>query len=148
MGHAEAETTIRSGRVAIRNRTVNSLTQAEQPVIVEAWQDLGGSFGWDINTLDDCTSLSASSFSLANFTGNLAGHTAVIGYSYTNGSGIVTLAAPGAGNEGSVDVSAAVPAWLKYDWQGAGPEDPVGTVFFQGLYRDEAGFIDRREVVY
>jgi len=57
------------------------------------------------------------------------------------------LAAPGAGNNGSVRIDATVPSWLRFDWDAASPgdENPWGHAAF-GLYKGEAGQIYLREV--
>jgi hypothetical protein len=56
----------------------------------------------------------------------------------------VTLAPPGFGNDGTVDVTLDVPAWLEFDWQGTGLEDPVGTAAF-GRFRGHDRVIYRGE---
>ncbi|MEM9403940.1 MAG: DUF6701 domain-containing protein, partial [Pseudomonadota bacterium] len=57
------------------------------------------------------------------------------------------LAAPGAGNEGSVNVTADAPDWLEYDWNAAatGLEDPVGTAVF-GIFKGRFSTIYTREL--
>ena len=58
----------------------------------------------------------------------------------------LTLAAPGAGNAGTVTLQATVPAWLKFDWnQGvAGNEFPTGIATF-GVYNGKDTRIYERE---
>jgi hypothetical protein len=57
------------------------------------------------------------------------------------------LAAPGAGNEGGVSVTATVPDWLKFDWEAgtAGDENPTGQATF-GLFGGERRVIYTREI--
>jgi MSHA biogenesis protein MshQ len=57
------------------------------------------------------------------------------------------LAAPGAGNQGSVLIRAAVPAWLRFDWDAgaAGDEDPTGQATF-GIFGGERRVIYTREI--
>jgi hypothetical protein len=57
------------------------------------------------------------------------------------------LAAPGAGNQGSVLLRAAVPAWLKFDWDAgaAGDEEPTGQATF-GIFGGERRTIYTREI--
>jgi MSHA biogenesis protein MshQ len=57
------------------------------------------------------------------------------------------LAAPGAGNTGSVIVDSAVPDWLRFDWNAAipGEENPAGIATF-GLYGGDAAQIYLREL--
>ena len=57
------------------------------------------------------------------------------------------LAAPGAGNQGSVLIRGAVPSWLRFDWDGgtAGDEDPTGQATF-GIFGGERRTIYTREI--
>ena len=57
------------------------------------------------------------------------------------------LGAPGAGNQGSVLVRAAVPSWLRFDWDAgaAGDEDPTGQATF-GIFGGERRLIYTREI--
>jgi MSHA biogenesis protein MshQ len=57
------------------------------------------------------------------------------------------LAAPGAGNQGSVLIRAQVPAWLLFDWDtgAAGDEQPTGQATF-GIYGGERRVIYTREI--
>lgn len=54
------------------------------------------------------------------------------------------LQAPGAGNSGSVDITATVPAWLQFDWTGAGDSNPVARVTF-GIFGGSPRYIYLRE---
>jgi len=57
------------------------------------------------------------------------------------------LAAPGAGNSGSVLINGTVPAWLRYDWNTATPgdENPAGQATF-GIFGGEQRQIYTREL--
>jgi MSHA biogenesis protein MshQ len=57
------------------------------------------------------------------------------------------LAAPGAGNQGSATLRAAVPAWLRFDWDAgaAGDENPTGQATF-GIFGGERRLIYTREI--
>jgi MSHA biogenesis protein MshQ len=55
------------------------------------------------------------------------------------------LAAPGAGNDGGVRLEADVPAWLRFDWEGAGNDNPAAQITF-GIYGGEAHQIYTREI--
>jgi hypothetical protein len=57
------------------------------------------------------------------------------------------LAAPGAGNQGSVVITAAVPDWLRFDWDSstAGDENPAGQATF-GIFGGEQRQIYTREI--
>ena len=56
----------------------------------------------------------------------------------------LSLAAPGIGYEGSVDVELDVGPWLEFDWTGSGEEDPQGSATF-GRYRGHDRIIFRLE---
>lgn len=57
------------------------------------------------------------------------------------------LAAPGAGNQGSVIVTATVPDWLRFDWDAGTPgdENPAGQATF-GIFGGESRQIYTREI--
>jgi MSHA biogenesis protein MshQ len=64
-----------------------------------------------------------------------------------NGNFNLNLQAPGAGNDGSVDITVTVDDWLKYDWDTSTPGDdnPVGTATF-GIFRGNDATIYIREI--
>ncbi|MBI3778343.1 MAG: hypothetical protein HY274_05445 [Gammaproteobacteria bacterium] len=127
--------------------------------------------GWIANGGDSCSSVGLSA--LSNFQGNLAsGETCVqdTGSPGVSGQGCAAagplapvnerylalpsagdynlyLKAPGATNDGSVDVTAnlATKTWLRYDWNGTGSDvDPTGQATF-GLYRGSPKHIYLRQ---
>jgi MSHA biogenesis protein MshQ len=65
----------------------------------------------------------------------------------TGGDFNLRLGAPGAGNQGSVNITATVPDWLKFDWDtGAlGDENPSGQATF-GIFGGEQRQIYTREI--
>jgi len=106
-----------------------------------------------LNGDDNCSSYSAAQASLSGFTGSLnLGETVVGGPALTtllsggssSNAAPLLLTAPGVGNDGSVDVSLDVPAWLEFDWVGTGATNPVGTAQF-GRYRGNDRIIFWRE---
>jgi MSHA biogenesis protein MshQ len=92
---------------------------------------------------------------LSNFQANLnPGETAAtISGSFAAGRSNLTLTTPGAGNEGSVDVSVDLSAvgtnrpWLQFDWDanGSHDNDPLGRATF-GIYQGETRHIYLREL--
>jgi MSHA biogenesis protein MshQ len=128
----------------------------------------GAGSGFVANTDDACTS--GVSLALSTYTKNLSpGETCVRdgGSPGASGSGCapaaplaqryheppvlgdfdLQLAAPGAGNNGSVKITAAVPAWLQYDWDAGTPgdENPTGEATF-GIFGGESKQIYSREI--
>jgi hypothetical protein len=92
---------------------------------------------------DSCTTYQASQLSLSNFSGDLqAAETAVLGPlgatplvdGQVDPNNPLWLSAPGTGNTGAVDVELQAPAWLRYNWLGAGEVNPRAQLTF-GRYR-------------
>lgn len=65
----------------------------------------------------------------------------------TGGDFNLRLGAPGAGNQGSVNVTATVPDWLRFDWDAGTPgdESPTGQATF-GIFGGEQRQIYTREI--
>ncbi|MGZ5026759.1 MAG: DUF6701 domain-containing protein, partial [Methylobacter sp.] len=53
--------------------------------------------------------------------------------------------APGIGNTGSLVITATVPDYLKFKWDGVNDDNPTGRVTF-GIYRGNSKFIYIREL--
>lgn len=109
------------------------------PLVAQSYT--GAAF--ESHAADTCSTYRAAAVSLTGFTASLAaGETAVTGPvaatalvgGASDPAAPLTLAAPGFGNEGTVDLTLDVPAWLEFDWQGTGLEDPTGTAAF-GRFR-------------
>ena len=62
-----------------------------------------------------------------------------------NSASGVVWRAPGAGNVGTLDVGATVPAWLQFNWTGAGLAGPTARIGF-GIYAADERTIHQREV--
>jgi len=160
-----AGTAIRYGRVRLSTAVGSELVDLPVAMLAEYYN---GASGFIVNPDDSCTG--GVTLALSAYTKNLgAGETCVrdsgspgasgIGcgaaaplmqrYSEPPGSGDfnLTLAAPGAGNNGSVRITATVPAWLKYDWDALNPGDehPAGTATF-GVFGGETRQIYTREI--
>lgn len=135
---------VRLGRLRIGNAHGSELQSLSLPLVLESWQDVaGGSF--QVEAEDICTNLGTPALDM--FTGNLAlGETTPTLVGLSAGGGSVSLSAPGAGNDGSVQVSfPASPSWLKYPWDGANRELARGLASF-GIYQGAAPLIFRREL--
>jgi MSHA biogenesis protein MshQ len=159
-------TAIRYGRVRLLTAVGSELV--DLPVAMVAEYYAGAGSGFVANTDDACTS--GVSLALSTYTKNLSpGETCVRdgGSPGASGSGCapaaplaqryheppvlgdfdLQLAAPGAGNNGSVKITAAVPAWLQYDWDAGTPgdENPTGEATF-GIFGGESKQIYSREI--
>ncbi len=105
------------------------------------------------NTLDDCTTYAPGQASLSNYSGNLSsGETTIMAAGVTTfvagespASMPLLLSAPGIGNDGAVDITLDVPAYLQYDWNGSGSADPSGSARF-GRYRGNDRIIFWKEL--
>lgn len=167
----DASTDLRSGRVRLFSAYGSELLDLAVPMRAEYYKGPAGApDGWITNAPDTCSS--AQLKTLSNYKRNLsAGETCVqdTGNPGVSGQGCAVaeptgnkryltiptsggynlwLRAPGAGNDGSVDLSADLSSktWLRYDWDGnATEDDPVGTATF-GTYRGNPRHIHLREV--
>jgi MSHA biogenesis protein MshQ len=160
---------IRYGRVRIGNAIGSE--RVNLPVPMRAEYYAGTNAGFLTNTSDTCTNDVELAFS--SYTENLsAGDTCVLDSGAPGASGVgcaavaaagerfrepptaaaggdfnLRLAAPNVGNQGSVVISATVPAWLRYDWNtsAVGEEDPAGQATF-GIFGGESRQIYTREI--
>jgi hypothetical protein len=154
---------IRFGRLRLQNAVSSQVLAAPVPIEAQYWN--GSAFV--TNIADNCTSIAAANVALGNYQKNLAaGETTVtVGGAFSAGVGALRLSAPGAANNGAVDVSvnlgvaaagasctAGMPAstallesYLQGAWCGASyNRDPTARVTF-GLYRAPDKMIYRRE---
>ena len=157
---------VRYGRVRLRTAVGSEIV--DLPVTMAAEYYAGANAGFIVNTNDTCTTNVSLAFS--GYTKNLnAGETCVrdggspgnsaVGCAAaapiaqrfseppTGGNFNLVLAAPGAGNSGSVVINGTVPAWLRYDWNTttSGDENPTGQATF-GIFGGETRQIYTREI--
>jgi hypothetical protein len=168
--HARVGTTeVRFGRLRVHNALGSELAALFVPLEVQYFNGIG----FAVNAADGCTSLQRSDVIMRNYTRNLGacetGMTtppATLGFAAGRAS--LPLTAPGAGNDGSVDLnprltatdtgsvclngvsSAATTAnrpWLQFNWGGGASfnQNPTGRAAF-GLSRKPAELIYFREV--
>lgn len=157
-------TALRYGRMRLGGVSGSQLLAARVPVEAQYWN---GTF-WIINTDDNCTTLAAGNVGLGNYIGNLnAGETTatITASPVQAGRTGIQLSAPGAGNNGSVDVAvnlgagatanacpafapaatAGDKAYLRGKWCGAtATRDPAARVRF-GIQRGSNEEIYTRE---
>lgn len=161
---------LRYGRLKLDTAHGSELLALPVPLRLEYWNGAGG---WKINTLDSCSTLAASNFSLAFPAGtaakpnHLAACETALSVQGAPPAQTVRLSAPGAGNDGWTDVTlnldsaagnqcvalgatgpAALSANMKYlqfNWLGTGAKDPVGRETF-GIYKNANEFIYLREL--
>jgi hypothetical protein len=150
------------GRLALRDSVGSELLDLPMPLTTQYY--LNTSVGFTTNTADTCTV--APTLTFGGYQGNLnAGETCVrdTGNPGTSGLGCAApaaagsqyrasavggnfnliLAAPGAGNNGSLSVTAAAPSWLQYSWGAS--LNPVGIGTF-GEFPAPASRVHQREV--
>lgn len=153
------------GRVNLQNAFGSELLDLPMSLIAEYWN--GNS--WVTNTDDQCTTdvtLSATDPIATDGlvpaelfvwdTGSGSGNSG-LGYSVagTNvnkfseppnqGNFNLNFRAPGSGNTGSLDIAATVPNYLKFNWKGAGNENPTALATF-GIFKGNSRFIYFREL--
>jgi hypothetical protein len=156
--------TQRYGRLVVRNRVGSELLDLPVPLQTEYY--LGSSQGFTQHLADSCTvapTLAASGY-LSHLS---AGETCVrdsgspgvsgLGCAVASGSGRyravavagdfnLTLAAPGAGNDGALTLTATAPAWLTYQWDAsAAPGNPSAVATF-GQYPGPTTRVYQREI--
>jgi MSHA biogenesis protein MshQ len=94
---------MRFGRLTIRSTNGSQLVALPVPLETQYWS--GTAF--ITNDADNCTTLATNNVAMSNFTSNLAAcetaNTAVS--AFVKGRSTLTLAAPGSGNNGSVDLA-------------------------------------------
>lgn len=153
---------IRAGRLRLDNAYGSELLGLSIPAALEYY----GSGGWQNNSADQCSVLSAGHFSFGFPDASLAACETALTVAGTAPNYSLTLAPPGLGNggqavltpnlggsasgsqcssvggSGPVATAAGLP-WLQYDWSGAGAGNPSALAVF-GLYRNDV--IDFREV--
>jgi len=156
----------RYGRLALRNAVGSELLDLPLPLSTQYY--LSSAAGFITNTDDVCTAGPAISFS--NYQSKLkAGQTCVRDSGSPGVSGVgcsaaaastsryrssalggnfnLNLAAPGAGNDGAVTVTASAPTWLKYLWNaGSGVTSNPSAFASFGLFPGPSSRVYQREV--
>lgn len=159
-----ATTAVRYGRLRLAGVSGSQLLPLRVPVEAQYWN---GTF-WITNVDDNCTTLAAGNVGLGNYIGNLnAGETVptVLNSPLQAGRSTIRLSAPGAGNNGSADLTlnlgagananacpalapaatAGNTAYLRGKWCGAtATRDPVARARF-GINRGSDEAIYTRE---
>lgn len=150
----EGTTTVRSGRVRLGNANGSELLTLRLPIFIEYYESLTN--GWRPSTGDSCTSLSAGNFTF-NFPpvagNNLAACKTAMTVTGSAPSYTLSLARPGADNDGWTDISLNLGAaatgntctsvggssgaastanrpWLQFNWLGAGAANPSARATF------------------
>jgi len=170
-GITEGTTQIRSGRMRLENVFGSELTPLTMPLSAEYYSDSGTPAdltddGFILNPDDSCSGYDATVGALTNYTDNLSPGDVTVAGTGTVAAGVanITFSAPGAGNEGSVNLllnTTSSPNWLTYNWNvdcdNADADDnlttgidtglcgPFGKASF-GLYRGDDRIIYWREV--
>jgi hypothetical protein len=157
------------GRIRIANALGSELVDLPVKMVAEYY--LSAAAGFVTNAADTCTN--AVSLAFSGYTKNLSpgeicvrdsgapgasgagcAAAAPVGVRFTEppsainpGDFNLRLAAPGAGNTGSVLVNGNVPAWLRYDWDTGTPgdENPTGQATF-GIFGGQSKQIYTREI--
>lgn len=144
---------LRYGRVFVNTAVGSELLAL--PVAMLAQYYAGADTGFTTNADDACTN--SASVALTNFqpypnstfaSGDTSASLNQLAGSTTPGDFGLSFSAPGSGHQGTADVGANVPLWLRYDWDGDGAYDdePASRISF-GLYKGNAHQIYRREVI-
>ena len=138
-----SNTNIRYGRAVVGNNAGSELMNLELSLQTQQWLETAsssGQYSFVANDEDTCSDddlggpsggWADDDITLSGFQGNLSSSDTSASFtSFDDGVGVLTLSAPGSGDEGSVNVTFAVDDWLKYDFYQRGDEDPTGTATF------------------
>lgn len=141
-GAAEGTATIDSGRLRIMNAYGSEFLALPVTLVAQYWSGAA----WVTNTQDNCTALTppTSGSGLALHLANSGTTTATLNNPLVAGNASLNLTAPGAGHAGYVDITINSPAWLDFNWKGAGDTDPAARATF-GIYKNANEFIYIRE---
>jgi len=164
----EATSQIRAGRARILNAFGSELLDLAMSMSAQYWKDAVS--GWQPNIADNCTDATLTFNAVgtpditANScvwdTGTAPGNSGMgcasaapagrqykeVGVTGFAGNFNLWLKAPGAGHAGSIDVTATVPSWLRYNWTGA-VGNPKGRATF-GVYRSKSDKVIHRREMY
>lgn len=134
----------RFGRLQFENAYGSELVDLPVPLYATYFD--GASFL--PHTADACTALATSDLTLAPSPGGLSTPPSLANSPFVAGDAGLSLAAPGAGSAGYVDLTADLSArsWLRGDWDGDGvwSDDPPGRATF-GIHAGEDALIYVRE---
>lgn len=158
-------TNLRYGRVALGNAHGSDLRDLAMPVFAQYYA--GAATGFITHGDDNCSPLASASLGDVDTSDALdVGETCIRDSAGSSGGfacadagnpadqyttaptgGVyrLVLAAPGAGNTGSLNVSVDAPDYLHYDWSGAGADDPQSLATF-GIYSRDTSIIYQREL--
>lgn len=141
-GAAEGTATIDSGRLRIMNAYGSEFLALPVTLVAQYWSGAA----WVTNTPDNCTALTppASGSGLALHLANGGTTVATLNNPLAAGNASLKLTAPGAGHAGYVDITVNSPAWLDFNWKGAGDTDPAARATF-GIYKNANEFVYIRE---
>jgi hypothetical protein len=141
---------LRFGRALIENSFGPETTNLPQKLSTEY---LNASGRYVVNEQDSCTPYNASNTILNSSTLDINSDSVndVTGELEKGETRAITLIAPGAGNQGTINIEYDIYSWLKYDWNWNGvdtksfDENPSATATF-GLFRGNDRIIYQREV--
>lgn len=148
-------TVLRYGRARLSNAHGSELLPLDVPLAMQYYK----SGGFVSNTDDSCTAFTLTPGACGTATcaytdltltqvtaGKLAANQTTPSFSANpvlNGAANIHLTKPGAGNDGALDLTLSVPAWLQYNWTGTVGNPKARATF--GVYKNVNEFIYQRE---
>lgn len=140
VGYTEGSSLIRSGRIKLNNASGSESLNLPVPMVAQYYN--GTAFV--TNTVDNCTIVPVPATPTTS-TGLLTSltTTATLSSPFNAGDGRLKLSKPNA--KGYVDITITAPAWLQYNWKGAGLTNPTARATF-GIYKNTNEFIYMREM--
>lgn len=134
---------MRYGRLAIDNAYGPETQDLIVPFRAEYYD--GSNFVTNID--ENCWSYDTSTVSLSPSTlSTVKSVSATLSQGQSPSGSELRLAAPGAGNQGEINLTWPVPVWLQYDWNGDGTLDNPSALATFGVYRGNDRIIYWKEV--
>ena len=133
---------MRYGRLAIDNAYGPETQDLIVPFRAEYYD--GSDFVTNID--ENCWNYDTSTVSLSSSLSSVNPVTATLSQGQPPSGSELSLAAPGAGNQGQINLTWPVPAWLQYDWNGDGSLDNPSALVTFGVYRGNDRIIYWKEV--
>lgn len=137
---------MRYGRVFVNTAVGSELLPLPVEMVAQYYKDTDT--GFITNSADNCTTLTMPTTFAVREGATVTGSTTPAFTAAAAGDFGLVLSAPGDGHNGSADLTATVPSWLQFDWNGDGAysDNPTSRATF-GLYQGNPHRVYQREVV-
>ncbi|HET7569968.1 MAG TPA: DUF6701 domain-containing protein [Gammaproteobacteria bacterium] len=137
---------MRYGRVFMNTAVGSELLPLPVEMVAQYYK--AADTGFVTNAADGCTTVTMPGTFAVNKGATETGSTTPTFTTAAAGSFGLVLSAPGEGHDGGADLTATVPSWLRFDWNGDGiySDNPTSRATF-GLYEGTPHRVYQQEVV-